>query len=92
MRKYSEKDETMIQIGVSIGIRISSMEIELKECADRSDYSKAAGLYNIVTGLKIGLNEISTHFLSNDIPIKNRSAEFNEAVENRMQELRKVLA
>ena len=88
MIKYDEKDETLIQVGVSIKMRIDNLEIEIKQAADDYNYSKAAGCYNIVTGLKIALNEISTYFLSDEVPIKNKTAEYIEALEQRMNWIR----
>ena len=90
MRKFNQKDEALVQAGVSIQIIIDSYEIIIKEAADSCDYSKAAGYFNIVTGLKMAMNNIGDYFGSDDPPSKNRRASFVLAVDNRLDDIREA--
>lgn len=88
MRKFNQKDEALVQAGVSIQIIIDSYEITIKEAADSCDYSKAAGYFNMVTGLKMAMTHMGEFFDDEDMPIKNRVAFFNISVNDRLTWIR----
>jgi hypothetical protein len=88
MRKFNQKDEALVQAGVSIQIIIDSYEITIKEAVDSQSYSKAAGYYSMVTGLKMAMTSIGELFDDGDSPIKNRVAFFNIAVNDRLTWIR----
>ena len=90
MIRYNDKDETLVQAGVSISIMIISKEIEGNEAADEKNYLHAAANYNIVTGLKMALNELGSLFGDESKPFKNRMASFMEAVEERLSDIREL--
>lgn len=88
MKKYNQKDEALVQAGVSIQILINSNEITVKEAADSCNYSIAAGYFNIITGLQMALKELGSRFGDVGKPDKVRIASFFQAVNDRFDWIR----
>lgn len=88
MRKFNQKDEALVQAGVSLQILINSHEITVKEAADSCNYSIAAGYFNIITGLQMALKELGSRFEDAGKPDKVRIGSFFEAVNERLSWIR----
>jgi len=87
MKKYNKSDETLVQIGVQLQLRLDEYKRNELEAVEKKEWSKAGGWQNLIYGVEIAFKEISEHF-GDYSTVKQQHYQYNAAVARRLEEIR----